>query len=265
MKCKSVIAEPKEIIKNNQRLKLNKLGANNQRKFIPFMGTFAKKLGLTIGKGILDFKRVFVSYIIIFLTCAIVFLISELYPSFEVVLSASRSTPWGIISSIFTHSSLSNLLLNMGALFFFMLLFAFCFSTFTIESKKKVEFYSLVSIFVFAIISNVLWLLFTSESSVGASGLVYAVEGTVMGFSLSNSFQIAYFSKLKTQSLTTLFMLSMNLVVFGLLFYLLLRSPNIFLSVGVGVNVIAHGVSFLLGFLISPFWYYVIGKISILN
>lgn len=241
------------------------MGANNQKRFIPFMGGFLKKLGLTIGKGILEFKRVFMIYSLILLTCLVIFLVSEIYPRVEAMLSDSRSTPWGIVTSIFTHSSLTNLLLNMVGLFFFMFLFAFCFSTLTNENKKKIEFYFLASIFVFAMISNILWIIVTPESSVGASGLVYAVEGTVAGFSLANSFQLAYFSKLKTQRFPNVFMLFVNVAIFFTFFYLLWRNPSMFLSVGVGVNVIAHGVSFLLGFFTSLPWYYFIGKISLLG
>jgi membrane associated rhomboid family serine protease len=218
-----------------------------------------------IVKGILEFKRVFFVYSLVLLTSVIIFGVSQVYPNIENTLSASRSTPWGIITSIFAHINISHLALNMGGLFLFMFLFAFCNSTFILKSKRRVEIFFLVSVFVFAVISNVLWIALTPNPSIGASGLVYAVESSLAGFSFANGLQLLYFSKFKAQSVSTMYIVFMNIVVFSVMLIQIVQSPDIFLNVGQGVNIIAHGISFLLGFLISPLWYYVIGKISILN
>jgi membrane associated rhomboid family serine protease len=98
----------------------------------------------TSAKGVLEFRRVFLGYALVLLTSVIVFGVLQVYPNIENSLSAFRSTPWGIITSIFTHSNLSHLALNMGSLFLFMLLFAFCNSTFNLQSKKRVEVFFIV-------------------------------------------------------------------------------------------------------------------------
>jgi membrane associated rhomboid family serine protease len=152
----------------------------------------------------------------------------------------------------------------MGSLFIFVLLFTFSNSTYSLQNKKKVERFTLISIFIFAIISNVLWLILTSRPSVGASGLVYAIMGIVTGFSLFNGLQILNFSKLKTQEIVTVGVILMNLLFSVLLVAQVFQDTQLFLNVGEGVNVIAHGVSFLLG-LFAVFPYCLIKKVSILN
>jgi membrane associated rhomboid family serine protease len=219
----------------------------------------------TVTRGILDFKRIFLIYISVLLTSGIVYAVSQVYPNINSMLSASRSTPWGIITSIFAHSDLSHLAFNMGSLFLLMLLFTFCNSTFHFNSKKRIEMFFLVSIFMFAIISNILWIVFRPDSSIGASGLVYAVEGILVGFSFANGIQVCNFSKFKNQRIPTALIVLTNIAVFAVLFAQILLNPNIFLSVGQGINLIAHGVSFLLGLFASVPWYYLIGKLSILD
>jgi hypothetical protein len=57
----------------------------------------------------------------------------------------------------------------------------------------------------------------------------------------------------------------MNILVFAVLFAQILLQSNIFFSVGKGVNIIAHEVSFLLGLFVSLPWYFLFGKLSILE
>lgn len=110
-----------------------------------------------IGKGVLDFKRVFLTYAFILLINGIIYLLLQVYPNLENSLAASKLTPWGIITSIFTHSNLSHFASNMVGLFLFMFLFAFCNSTFHLNIKRRIERFFLVSAFLFAIFSNILW------------------------------------------------------------------------------------------------------------
>jgi membrane associated rhomboid family serine protease len=164
-----------------------------------------------IVKGTLEFKRTFLVYFAVLLTCVIVFGISQVYPNIENTLSASRATPWGIITSIFVHTNFWHLALNMGSLFAFMFLFAFCNSTFALKTKRRIEDFFLVSVFVFAVISNILWIAFTSNGSIGASGLVYAVEGVLIGFSLVSGLQLLNFSRFKAQNISTKYVVFINI------------------------------------------------------
>jgi membrane associated rhomboid family serine protease len=218
-----------------------------------------------IVKGITEFKRIFLTYILVLIVSVIVFGLSQFFSNVNEILSASRATSWGIITSIFAHTNISHLALDMGSLFLFIVLFTLCNSTFLLRTKKKIETFFLASVFIFAIISNILWIFFASKGTIGASGLVYAVEGVLIGFSLVNSLQILNFSKFRVQSLSTKYVVFINIVVgFGVIAQILL-SPDGFLNVGQGVNTIAHTVSFQLGFFASFIWYSAIENISILN
>jgi membrane associated rhomboid family serine protease len=218
-----------------------------------------------IVKGTLEFKRVFLVYSLILVTCVLVFGILHVYPNLENTLSVSRSTPWGIITAIFTHSNLSHLTNNLALLFFFMFFFALCSSTFNLQSKRKIETFFLVSIFVFAVLANILGIVLTPNRSIGASGLVYAVEGSLASFSLYNGLQLLNFSRFKTQSISTKYIVFLNILACLSVLIQIVQSPAIFLNVGQNINSTAHASSFLLGFFISPFWYYLTKKISILD
>jgi membrane associated rhomboid family serine protease len=218
-----------------------------------------------IVKGISEFKRVFLFYLIVLVTCVIVFGILQAYPNLENTLSASRVNPLGIITSIFTHSNLSHLVLNMGGLFQFIFLFAFCNSTFVIQTKRKMEIFLICSVIVIAVISNILWIVFSSSGVIGASGIVYAVEGDILAFSLINGLHILDLSKLRAQKISTQYMVFMNIIVSIVILIQVFLNVNVFLGVGQGINIFAHGVSFLLGLFASFIWCSVIEKISILN
>jgi membrane associated rhomboid family serine protease len=224
-----------------------------------------KTMATTIVRGTFAFRRIFLTYIVVLLISGLVYAVFSVYPSINSILEDSRSTPWGIVTSIFAHSSLGHITLNMSVLLVFVFLFAFCNCTFPSQDKRKIESFFLVSSFGSAMVSNVLWLLVTSNSSVGASGLVYAAEGNLLGFSLANGLQFLYFSKLKAQKPSIVFIVIMNLLIFVLFAYQIFLNPAIFLSIGQGINIIAHGVSFLLCFFISILWYRLSGKVSVLE
>jgi membrane associated rhomboid family serine protease len=221
-------------------------------KLVPLNKVIAnlKEMLHTVVHGMLAFK--------------IVYVVSIVYPTVNDILAVSNSTPWGIFTSIFAHSSLSHFGLNMGGFFVFLLMFAFSNSTYSLQNKKKVERFTLFSIFVFAIISNVLWVILTPNPSVGASGLVYAILGIVTGFSIFNGLQILYFSKLRTQEAATVVVIILNIILSIPLLAQVFFDPQLFLNVGEGVNVIAHSISYLLG-LFAVFPYCLIAKVSMLN
>jgi membrane associated rhomboid family serine protease len=224
-----------------------------------------KEMSTAITKGIIAFKKLFLAYGIVLSISGLVYAVFSVYSNINSVLEDSRSTPWGIVTSIFAHSSLDHITLNMSVLFVFVFLFAFCNCTFPSQDKRKIEAFFLVSSFGSAIIANALWLFVRNNPSVGASGLVYATEGNLLGFSLANGWQLFYFSKLKAQKPSIVLIVIMNLLVFVLFSYRIFLEPSIFLSVGQGVNIIAHGVSFLLCFSISILWYHLFARVSILE
>ena len=237
---------------------------SNQEKRTKAISNLKIELSKII-KGTFEFKRILLTYSAVLIASVIVFVISQFNSNIDTILSASRATPWGIITSIFAHSSISHLALNMGSLFLFIFLFAFCNSTFPLQTKRRIENFFLVSVFVFAVISNILWIWVFNSGSIGASGLVYAVEGVLVGFSLVNGLQVLNFSKFRAQSISIRYVVFMNIVVSFAVIAQVFLSTDVFLGVEQGVNIIAHGVSFILGFFFSYIWYYVIAKISILT
>jgi membrane associated rhomboid family serine protease len=265
-----------KIIKEGIEVKLNRYILNIESihptnylmvtKLVPLNKAIAnmKKMLHTVVKGMMAFKRVYLGYVLVLLFSGCVYVVSSVNPNVTTILAASRSAPWGVVTSIFAHSSLSHFGLNMGGLFIFVLMFTFSNSTFSAQDKKKLETFYLFSIFAFAIISNILWVILNPNPSVGASGLVYAAMGIVTGFSLINGLQIINFPKFKTQEAVTAVVIVMNIILSILLIAQVFQDPQLFLNIGEGVNVIAHGVSFLLG-LFAVFPYCLIEKVSILT
>ncbi len=218
----------------------------------------------TIKKSIMDFERIFTTYVLVLLVCLILLVASLVYPGSAVFLSAAKATPWGIFTSIFVHTDLVQLAFNMGGLFLFLLLFAVCNSEFQLSSKKRIEKYFIAAMFIFPMISNVLWIVFKTKPSGGASGLLYVVEGILLGFALANGRQLLNFSG-KSHKFSKAIVVLMNVFVAALVLVQILLNPEIFLNAGVGLNVISHGYSFLFGFLVSVPWYYIFGKLTILD
>jgi membrane associated rhomboid family serine protease len=86
---------------------------------------YTKTEMLQIIRGTFEYKKIFIIYSLVLLISLIFFAISQVYPFTNNILSASRTTPWGIITSIFAHVSFSHITLNMGSLFLFMFFFLF--------------------------------------------------------------------------------------------------------------------------------------------
>jgi len=228
-----------------------------------FIATIKETLYAVI-KGMLAFRRVLISYAIILLVSAILYGIYSIYPNTNLtsILATSRNTVWGIVTSIFMHSSLSHFSSNMAGLLIFILMFTFSNSTYSLENKKRVERFTLFVSFIAAIVSNVVWVILTPVPSIGASGLVYAVMGAVSGYSLLNGLQILNFSKIKAQKLVTIVVILMNLFLSVFLIGQVFQDVQAFLNVGERVNVIAHGTSYLI-VIFSVYPYCLIKKISI--
>jgi membrane associated rhomboid family serine protease len=187
----------------------------------------------------------------------------SVYPPINSILAASRATPWGVVTSIFVHLSLTHLASNMIGLFVYTLLFAFCNSSLTPENKRKIEPFFLICVFGSAIAANICWVCLTPARSLGASGIVYAVQGVLLGFSLINGLSILDWKRFKIQKKSTQFIILINIVVIILFLSQILLSPRIFLSVAVGVNILVHFVSFYLSLAITIVWNRYIKKISV--
>jgi membrane associated rhomboid family serine protease len=225
------------------------------------------KLGTSIrifSRIVCDFRRVFFAYALIIVSSITIYVSFSVYPKINSILAASRATPWGVITSIFVHSSLTHLASNMIGLFTYTLLFAVCNISLTSENKRKIEPFFLICVFGSAIAANIFWIYLTSERSLGASGIVYAVQGVLLGFSLINGLSILDWKRFKIQKKFTQFIVLINIIVIFLFLSEILLSPQIFLSVAVGVSILVHVISFYLSLVITVVWNGYIKKVSIL-
>jgi len=215
-------------------------------------------------RTVFDFRRILSACIFLLVSSIALYISFSIYPPTNSILELSRATPWGIVTSIFVHSSPIHLAYNMVGLFAYTLLFAVCNSSLTSETKRRIQSFFLVCAFGSAVASNIFWVFLTSQPSLGASGVVYAVQGVLLGFSLINGLSILNWEKFKTQEKSTKLMVLFNLLVLISLLVQIFLSPEIFLSVGVGVNVVAHGFSFYLSLVITFVWNNYVKKVSIL-
>ena len=205
-------------------------------------------------KGVLiEFRALFFFYLIIFSICVFVFTISQVYPSLYTFLIASRSTPWGVITSLSIHMDVNHLVTNLLGLFLFILVF--CFTNFYLlhnEISGRVRFF-IVLIMVATILSNIFWIIIANLGSIGASGLVYASEGGVTGFSLLNTWDLYHVVRHPKHG-EARGMLIVNLFVFLSVCAWMIFFTNSFLSYGRDVNILIHGSSFVLAFILAIEW-----------
>jgi membrane associated rhomboid family serine protease len=200
----------------------------------------------------LDFWMLFNFYIAIFSLCAIVFTLNLVYPWLDGFLVASRSTSWGVITSLFVHSDLSHLVMNLIGLFSFVLVFSF--TNYYLPSDEvvsRVHFF-IIAILAATVLSNILWIIVANMGSIGASGLVYASEGAVTGFCLVNFWDL--YSDVRIKSTGKRGDLLVNLLVFLAICGWMVFYTNSFLSYGREVNILIHGSSFVIAFILTIEW-----------
>ena len=164
------------------------------------------------------------------------------------LLCTHGATPWGAATSIFLFDSWTNIPAYFGILATYV---AFSDSVDQTERQRRARFAS-VTIFILAIAANVLWMHFLPWThSYGPSGVVYALWGVLLAFTLFDglpshpkNFDVRLWYKDKKERSSALG----NLMVFGFTAFMLASNPLAFLSAGPGVNIFAHGVSFLGGY-----------------
>ena len=99
-----------------------------------------------------------------------------------------------------------------------------------------------------AIFSNAFWVwLIPNIGTAGASGIVFALQGSVLGFALLNSLCLRNIRKEQNRKrrIQLAGFYSFNLVVFVAFFLQIVLAPTIFLNVATAVNVVIHGIAFL--------------------
>src|SRR5207249_2241141 len=172
-------------------------------------------------------------------------------PSLNDLLSSTRETWWGVFTSMFVHSGIEHFANNMGSLFLFLLLFAISNEHFSPQDQRARASFFRWNLFGSAILANVLFLLRFNVLSRGASGIVFAAEGLILGF----AFVIAFPPSFARGELRKHFLSNenkkrtlRNLAIFVVLFGWFVISPGQFLFAGPGVNSLVHFYAFYIGF-----------------
>jgi membrane associated rhomboid family serine protease len=197
-----------------------------------------------------SFRPAFTAFLVVLIPSAMLLVLTSLAPPLYDALPASRNTPWGVFTSIFVHSGFVHFAGNMVVLFAFLFVFLKLEEDMPQDHQYKDSRFLGRSIFLCGVIANSLFLVASSGSAAGASGVVYACEGVIMGLAFlmifSGKFNFAHLNQrqLDPQERQTLRGLAVFVVLF--VFFLFFRAD--FLSSGPGVDVFVHFWGFLLGF-----------------
>lgn len=177
------------------------------------------------------------------------------------MLCTHGTTPWGVVFSVFLYDSWTNIPAYLMILVTYV---AFSDRVDSAERRRRARFGSMAAFFA-AMIANILWMHFLPLTySWGPSGVVYALWGLLLAFTLFDGMprnpknldpRTWYASRQERGSAMG------NLMVFSVTAIMLVSGPSVFLSSGPGVNVFAHGVSFLGGYFSAHVYRWTKGRI----
>ena len=189
----------------------------------------------------------FITYILLLVVCTTLFAVSVPYPTLNGVLKASWATPWGIFTSLFVHGSLAHYGGNMIGLSLYFGMFVLTNSFISKETIRRRTRFTLPAMFILPIASNLAWIIYWPDSQVlGASGLVYALQGVAVGFSTINGLgQSEMPPQIKENKIMFLLVCVMNVFLAGATIIEIFIEPQVFLNVSAGANAFVHGICFL--------------------
>jgi len=207
-----------------------------------------------IKRHLVDFRSVWVAFIIFYLVTLAIFLLITWHPPLLDWLKLSANRPWGIVTSAFVHVDLDHLL---GNLIFFSLwttIFVGVNLPRDAETRRFSSRVFLLLIFLSGFLANTIvlfgWLASgVSKNAWGASGIVYAVAGVCLASTIGNFSD--YWRGLFGPGIfwKKLVNLSWAAFIMVLLVWYVIQDPRAFLNVAPEVNVYAHFWGFFLGFI----------------
>ena len=186
------------------------------------------------------------------------------------LLASSTSTPWGVVTAIFIHANSTHIGFNLLFLWIWTIflviehdLLKHSFLT-KAQIGKRLGF-MVVFVFGSAIASNIIWsiLLKPGSTTMGSSGVVYALSGACLVFSLMNIPIV--FRAIKRSDLqdmrkmaTAMGILAINALIFWMIFTMVTADTKAFFGFGdPQTNAFAHWTSFLITFfLVTAYDYY---------
>jgi len=222
-----------------------------------------------VSRNLTGFRPLAKAAVIFLVSNVSIFAVLSLWPDLVEWLWLSADRPWGIITSAFTHVDLDHILGNIDGFVLSILLFLTINLVNTKRIRRRVSTQFLLLIFIAGIGANLLEyplaLANPRDHSWGASGVVYGAMGVVFASALgalpvhlgiiakdrrrraskSKKRRLFRFDRRYFRTFPSL--LAFSLVISILL--MLVFDSGGFLNVAPGVDVFAHGVGFLLGFL----------------
>lgn len=222
-----------------------------------------------LSRNLAGFRPLAKATVIFLVSNVAVFAILSLRPDLVGWLWLSADRPWGIVTSAFTHVDLDHIFGNVEGFMLSVLLFLTINLVYNRRARRRVSTHFLLLIFVAGIGANLLEyplaLSRPGDHSWGASGVVYGALGVAFASALSTlpvhlsiiakdrrrragkskRRLIFSFDRHYLRTFPSLLALSLSISVT----LMLILDAGSFLNVAPGVDVFAHGVGFLLGFL----------------
>lgn len=211
----------------------------------------------TLEKPFRSYRVLFGAMGLVMAVSVLIYINQFLFPTLKGISVASGQTPWGVVTSLFVHLSIDHLALNMLGLLVFSALFSATNLFLDDHEKRTRSIFIVIVVFWMAIFSNALWIfLIPSRGTAGASGIIFALQGGVLGFALLNGIDLKDVRKeqdRKRRAKLVAFHM-FNITVFVGFFVQIVFAPGIFLNVATTVNLFVHSVAFFGAFLLAVMW-----------
>lgn len=215
------------------------------------------------------FRPLGIAFIIFSFANLAVFALVSLWPGLLEGFWLSADRPWGILTSAFTHADLSHLAANLQGFVFAAGFFVVVAAVNPVPLRRRWSRVFLWLVFIAGFAANALeyplLLAGPNYNSWGASGIVYGALGVLLAAALRSlpahfraiarehrrwrgrrrKWGLFKFDRKSVRTLPNL----MTIAVLTTFLLMIFTDPGGFLSVGPGVDVLAHGLGFLFGFL----------------
>jgi len=222
-----------------------------------------------LSKRLAGFRLVGVALAVFLAVNISVFVVLSIWPDLIEWLRLSADRPWGIVTSAFSHVDFYHLESNIEGFALASLFFLLTNLVNSRAARRQVSRRFLIVVFVAGIGANLLEyplaLANPGDSSWGASGIVYGALGVLLSSAVQSlpanmnrikkerrqwtgkrrARRIFRFDKRSLRMMPSL----MSFSILVSIMILLVFDAGTFLSVAPNVDVFAHGVGFLLGFL----------------
>lgn len=188
-------------------------------------------------------------FVIVFGLSTGIFIITSRFPQIIEFLSASPRTPWGIVTSLFTHLNMTHLSTNMYSLFLFSLSILVSNVFLPQEELEKRLLFVIPLVLTVPVVLNIVWIILNPRiASLGSSGIVYTLIGAFVGYSILNSLELFRIDKYSQIDRNLIKVFSVLNLLFSFMYLLIvIYNPQNFLGSARGTNIFIHVWAFYSG------------------